>query len=174
LKTRTILAVIAAFVFSIGLVSPALACQTPPAPNKISFSLTVYLVGYTPGVSSTVGNIVFSSKSAIQWIALDGTLVSNSKEILAITNTLTGKGNGLSEYVDTYTGSAIGNGIVTGTSITKTSTVDGSVGTAIIHGSGSSDKYSQIVETATASWQPTTIPFATLVLTVTGTFTVKQ
>jgi hypothetical protein len=171
---KIILPIFAFFLLSAILANPVLACPPQSTPTKIHFTITVYLVGYTPGESSIKDNLIRSSGSTIQWITLDGTLVSNSKEIRTVTNILTEKGNGMSNYVDSYTNGIIGTGVIKGVSISKTITVDGSIGTATIFGSGSSDKYNYITETATANWHPTDTPFPTLVLTVTGTFNVHS
>ncbi|HTY74929.1 MAG TPA: hypothetical protein VMD05_05110 [Candidatus Nanoarchaeia archaeon] len=170
--TKIMVPLFTVFLLSIAMAGPVLAHQVQSCPTKISFTLTVYLVKYTPGESTVIGNTVWSSKATIQWIALDGTLVSDSKEVWSVTNTLTGKGSGLNEYTDTYANGIIGTGVIKGMTLI-TSTADGSEGVANILGTGSSDKYSQITEISTASWHPTNTPFPTLVLTVTGTFTVK-
>lgn len=157
------------------IATPVNACTRPSrTTTKIPFTLTVYLVGFTPGETSTKGNIIYTEGGTTQWIALDRTLVSDCKGIYEVFNTATSKGTGLGTFVDTYTNGLIGTGVIKGTSYSKTTVADNSVGTASVFGYGSSDKYSSITEISTANWHPTSTPFPTLVLTVTGTFIVQE
>lgn len=162
-------------VFLVMFTAPAFACTNAiHSTHKIPFTLTAYLVGYTPGETSIKGDIIYTKGGAVTWIMLDGTLVSESKSVYSIFNTATGKGNGLSAYVDTYTNGLIGTGVIKGISASKTTVADGSVGTVSIVGYGSSDRYSHITEISTGSWHPTDTPFPTLTLTVTGVFIVQE
>jgi hypothetical protein len=158
-KMKILVPTIVIILLAIMLAAPVNACNAPvhSKTKTIPFTLTVYFVGPTTSIT------------------LDNTLVSVTTPVCSEFNTAKGVGHGVSKYVDTYTNNGIiGTGTIKGTSRSTITTADGSVGTALLFGYGSSDKYSSIIEISRASWEPTTVPFPTVVLTVTGVFIVQQ
>ena len=171
---KIVIATLAAMFLILILVSPANACTKPTnSAKRIPFALTVYFVAASPGQTHTIGHDIYIKGGTTTAIALDGTLVSVSTNIYEVFNTVAGKGYGLGSFVDTYTNGIIGTGVMNGLSYIKTAVADFSSGTCTIVAHGSSDKYSSIIEVSTASWQPTTTPFPTIALTVTGCYIVE-
>lgn len=174
-KQKIIISTFAAVFLILILASPTLACTTKTsATTKIPFTHTVYYIAAVLGEPSTHGNIIYVNGGTSKAISLDGTLVSEGENILKIINTVTGKGCAVGKFVDTYTNSIIGTGVMKGVSYSKITTADGSVGTSSIVAYGSTDKYCNIKEVSEANWHPTSTPFPTIVLTVTGYYIVQK
>jgi len=174
-KQKIIVTTFAVAFLMLIVVSPTLACTTKTSSTiKIPFTHTVYYIAAVPGETTTNGDIIYVTGGTTKAISLDGTLVSDGENMFKIFNTATGKGYALGKFVDTYTNSIIGTGVMKGVSYSKITTADGSVGTCSIVAYGSTDKYCSIKEVSKASWHPTSTPFPTVVLTVTGYYIVQS
>jgi hypothetical protein len=173
-KQKVVITTFAVLFLMLIFASPTLACATNAnSITKIPFTHTVYYIGVVMGETTSHGDIILTKGGTTQAITLDGTLISNSENILKIINTVTGKGFALGEFTDTYTNSIIGTGVMKGVAHSKISAADGSAGTCSIVAYGNTDKYSSIKEFSEASWHPTSTPFPTIVLTVTGYYIVQ-
>lgn len=173
-KQKIIISTFAIIFVMLLLASPALACKTRPSTTKIPFTHTVYYIAAVPGETTTNGNMQYIMGGTSKAISLDGTLVSDGENIFKVINTVTGKGFSLGKFVDTYTNSIIGTGVMKGVSYSRITATDGSIGTCSIIAYGSTDEYSNIKEVSEASWHPTSTPFPTVVLTVTGYYIVQS
>ena len=160
----------------LGAIAAAIPVQASNV-TRIPFTVTVYTVSFTtPGDLwySDNGKITHTANSDFIAISLDGKLTTQINEIISVFNSVTQKGIVMSKFVDSYTNSIIGTGVIEGVSRGQTTDEFGMSGTASITASGTTDLYHHITEKSTASRHPVTIgPITTIALTVTGVYIIE-
>jgi hypothetical protein len=144
--------------------------------TRIPFTVTVYAVSFTPGDLwySDNGKITHTANSYFTAVSIDGKLISQTNEIMSVYNSVTQQGRTESKFVDTYTDSIIGTGVIEGVSRGQMGDQFGMSGTGSITASGSTDLYHHITEISTVSWQSVSIgPYTTIATTVTGVYIIE-
>jgi len=175
MKRKLFVSLIAIALIATILTVPTTSACKSHSTHKILFSSTTYLIGFSSGEEITKGNIIYTKGGSTQWISLDGVIKSEGVTIFRLFNTVSGVGHGLATYIDTFNNDPdIGSGIIRSTVVSKTNDAQNMIGSGQVFGYGSTDKYSSIIETATTTWHPTSTPFQSIVVTVTGEYTVQE